>query len=197
MWYIILKKTFLTLCQHILFCHFYFTKMYKWRLKNDDKNEISTNFWTVKSLIKYPCISPNFTSVQRATIQLSKYTLCFAIHVLIQSGTSKIQHEYIIAARGKCEKAFHWMLGLTTKLWLAREKNKTSPHYTHQTTGAHQGHHNGWSWFELRASSVESANHRLGLHKSMVILCISLIFCWFLTGLKHEWQNKWYIWKAE
>ena len=33
--------------------------------------------------------------------------------------------------------------------------------------------HAGWSYFELCTSSVESANHRLGLHKSIVTLCIS------------------------
>ena len=32
--------------------------MCKWRLKYEFQNEILVKVWTVKSLVKYPCISP-------------------------------------------------------------------------------------------------------------------------------------------
>ena len=61
MWYIILKKRFLAFLLHISFCHFCCTNLCKSKLKYDNKNEILTNFQTVKTLCKYPCISSKFT----------------------------------------------------------------------------------------------------------------------------------------
>ena len=80
--------------------------MCKWRLKYDVKNKIFMNFWRVKSPVKYTCFSLIFTSVLRATIQLSFHIVYVAIHVLIQSGTSKMQHEYIISAEENIRKHF-------------------------------------------------------------------------------------------
>ena len=127
MWYIILKKRFQAFYLHILFCHFYFTNMCKWRLKYDDCNEIWTNFWTVKSLVKYPCINTNiYISVKSnysAFLKCNLFCYSCGITVRIQQNITWVHN----CSRGKCEKAFHWMLGFATKLWLATEKSKTSP----------------------------------------------------------------------
>ena len=146
-------------------------------LKYDDKNEILTKFQTVKNLIKHHCVTPNFISVQRATIQLSKYTIYFAIHVIPKSGTSKIQHKYIIAAKENARTHFIgcWDFSLNCD-WLSAKHNK--PHCSRRKTGAHQGHHSRRSCFELRASRCgisQSQIRNAGIHGLILHLAYILL----------------------
>ena len=107
--------------------------MCKWRLKYEDKTQISTNFWRVKTLIENPCVSSNFISLQRVTIQLSEYITCFAIHVLKKSGTSKIQHKYIIAAEKNVKRHLigHWA-ALLCRDWPERKAKHAHTAHTRQ-----------------------------------------------------------------
>ena len=130
-----------------------------------------------------------------AFLQCHLFCYSCGITVRIQQNITQVQNY----SRENCKNAFHWMVGFAAKLWLARGKSKQSPHHTHLATGAHQGHHNGWSWFELRAWSVESANHRLRMEESIAIFCTFLILCWILQVIHvpNKYQNQWYDSKEE
>ena len=86
------------------------------------------NIWTVKNLVKYPCISLILHQCKWATIQLSSmlFVLLFMFNTSQDPANTTWVHN---CSRGKCEKAFHWVMGFPTKLWLAREEtNKPTFH---------------------------------------------------------------------
>ena len=134
MWCIISKETFQAFQLHISFWLLYFTKISKWRLKYDDKNENFVNLWTVKSLNK-GLASHQF--VYHCKQQLFNF-LSMSFVLLLMFNTSQEQAKYNISTQFQLRKMWGSIslaagVGYLTVIG-QREKNDTSPHYLHQAT---------------------------------------------------------------
>ena len=135
------------------------------------------SLWTVKSLNK-GLASHQF--VYHCKQQLFSF-LSMSFVLLLMFNNSQEQAKYNISTQFQLRKMWGSIslaagVGYLTVVG-QREKNATSPHYFTPCNSAYQGHHSGWYSFELPAFCEESANHRPGMQKSMVICCIFLIFC--------------------